>query len=87
MSPKFITAAAVAFTLPITPSFAGRLPEPNKEVKICRSSEASLGSRIRTRTRCRTAAQWHDEEAAAVNVPASLRVTGREKPKDSRSPF
>ena len=86
MPPKFI-ATAVALALPVTPSLAGRLPEPAKDLKICRSSETSLGTRIRTRTRCRTADQWHDEEAARVNVPASLRVGGREKPRDRKDPF
>ena len=86
MPPKLIVAA-VALALPVTPSLAGRLPELPKDLKICRSTGPSLGTRIHMRTRCRTAAQWEDEEAAKVNVPASLHVGGREKPKDRRDPF
>lgn len=46
-----------------------------KEERICRASESQLGSRIRKRRRCQTAAQWEVEDALRDRVPASLRVT------------
>lgn len=87
MPPRLIILAALALVLPATASLAGRLPEPPKDLKICRTPATSLGTRIRKGTRCRTAQQWHDEEAAQVNVPASLRVVGRDKPQDKPSPY
>lgn len=36
--------------------------KPKKEAKICRMTEADTGSRMGSRRRCRTAAEWASDE-------------------------
>jgi hypothetical protein len=49
-------------------------PKDGKQPLICRAAKQSLGSRIRTPRRCKTAEQWAAEDEAAGRVPISLRV-------------
>lgn len=49
-------------------------PKQPKSQLICRAAKQSLGSKIRTPRRCRTAEQWAAEDEAAGRIPISLRV-------------
>ena len=63
-----ILAAGLGSPLP------AETPKQDKPQLICRAAKQSLGSRIRTPRRCKTAEQWAAEDEAAARVPISLRV-------------
>jgi hypothetical protein len=65
------TATALLFAVVAAPLAAADLP-PQPEKRICRAAAAQLGSKIKRRKDCRTAAQW--EEADAARRAAPLRV-------------
>ena len=46
-----------------------------KQRQICRTPEKQIGSRIRAGRRCRTEAQWQDEDDAKARLPVSMQVT------------
>ena len=66
--------AALGASLPLTTALATEPPKEGRQPLICRAAKQSLGSRIRTPRRCRTAEQWGAEDEAAGRVPISLRV-------------
>jgi hypothetical protein len=74
---KSVSLIALALALSVTGALAADPPaQPEKERQICRRAERSLGSHIRTPRRCRTAAQWQQEqEEQAKAPPLSLQVT------------
>ena len=61
--------AQVADVQPVTVTL------PAKPKLICRESDQSLGSHIRSGRRCKTAEEWQQEDAKRDLVPPSLRVT------------
>ena len=76
-----ITAAALAAAAP-----AEEPPSASDDQRrICRGGgERQLGTRMRTRRRCRTAEQWRQEDEAATRLPPSLQVTQGQN--DGRAP-
>ena len=61
--------AEVADVQPIT------VTTPEKPKLMCRESDQTLGSHIRSGRRCKTAEEWQQEDAKRDLVPPSLRVT------------
>lgn len=73
---RSVILIALASALAVTGALAADPPAPaEKQRLICRRSAASLGSHIRTPRRCRTEAQWREEEETKAPVPISLQVT------------
>ena len=59
-------------------SSAAVAPSPPAVAKarlICRESEQETGSHIRTGRRCKTEAEWQQEDDAKGRKPVSARVT------------
>lgn len=52
--------------------------------RICRGGERQLGSHMRTARRCRTAAQWQQEDEEKARLPVSLQTTQGQN--DGRAP-
>jgi hypothetical protein len=48
---------------------------PQQADKICRGGEKQLGSRMRSRRRCRTAEEWQEEDEAKARLPITLQTT------------
>jgi hypothetical protein len=49
---------------------------PEKPKKICRQTEQSLGTHIRSGRQCKTAEQWEaDDEARREALPPSANIT------------
>lgn len=67
---------ALATTLSVAAGLAADPPaQTEKQRRICRGAERSLGSHIRTPRRCRTAEQWQEEDERKGNLPVTLQVT------------
>jgi hypothetical protein len=75
MTAKSLFLIASALALSITGAFAADpAPALQKEQRICRGSAKQLGSHIRSSRRCRTEAQWREEDEAKA-PPISLQMT------------
>jgi hypothetical protein len=48
---------------------------PEKPPLICRKGEQEVGSHIRTGRRCKTAAEWQEEDLKREGRAPSMRVT------------
>jgi hypothetical protein len=71
---------ALATAVAVEPSAS----QPDDRARICRGGgQRALGSHIRTRRRCQTAAQWRREDEARSRTPA-LQIT--EGQNDGRAP-
>jgi hypothetical protein len=77
-----LSAAAAFAADPPAPSGTQRA-QPEKQQRICRGAQRSLGSHILTPRRCRTAEQWQAEDEAKA-PPLALQVT--EGQNDGRAP-
>ena len=55
-------------------SDASRAAAPEKPKLICRESEQTLGSHIRTGRRCKTAEEWQQDDARRDQLPTTLRI-------------
>jgi hypothetical protein len=76
MAARSFILAALAATLSVAGALAADPPaQAEKQRRICRGAERSLGSHVRTPRRCRTAEQWQQEDEAKGNLPVSLQVT------------
>jgi len=76
MIARSVTIAALSAALAVTAALATDPPaSTEKERLICRRTAKTIGSHIRAPRRCRTAAQWQQEEAESAPVPISLQVT------------
>jgi hypothetical protein len=53
-------------------------PVPEKPQLICRKGEQLVGSHIRTGRRCKTAAEWQQEDAKLEGPVPTLRLTGEQ---------
>ena len=51
---------------------------PDKPQRICRQGEQLVGSHIRTGRRCKTAAEWQQEDAKLEGPVPTLRLTGEQ---------
>jgi len=86
MAGKPVILVALTAALSAAGALAADPPaQPERERRICRGGERSLGSHMRARRRCRTAEQWREEDAAKARLPISLQVTqgqndGRQTP-------
>jgi hypothetical protein len=85
---RSVTLVALAAALSAAAAFAAdppaqSSPPAEKQQRICRGAQRSLGSHIMTPRRCRTAEQWQAEDAAKA-PPVSLQVT--EGQNDGRAP-
>jgi len=69
MAVALSAAGAIAADPPPAPASA------QEERQICRGSTKQLGSRIRRPRRCRTAAQWQQEDEEKSRVPLSAQLT------------
>jgi hypothetical protein len=66
-----LTFLAIALASP-----AAAVPAaPEKPLRICRQGEQLVGSHIRAGRRCKTAAEWQEEDAKGEARAPSLRVT------------
>jgi len=76
MAARFLTLAAVTAGLVVTGALAAEpAATDQKERQVCRAPTKTLGSRIRTPRRCRTEAQWKEEEDRPGGLPISAQVT------------
>lgn len=76
MAGRSIILAALAVILSVAGALAAEPPaQSEKQRRICRGAERSLGSHIRTPRRCRTAEQWQEEDERKGRLPVSLQVT------------
>ena len=76
MAARSLTLVVLTAGLVVT---GARAAEPTaadpKERQICRAPTKTLGSRIRTPRRCRSEAQWREEEEGKSGLPISAQVT------------
>jgi hypothetical protein len=75
------STSAILIALGVALSFTGGLAaqppvEAQKQPLVCRGGGArTLGSHMRTRRRCLTAAQWQQEDEARERAATGLQVT------------
>jgi hypothetical protein len=70
------TLLAIAAGLVVTGALAAEPAATDQsERQVCRAPAKTLGSRIRTPRRCRTEAQWKEEEDRPGGLPISAQVT------------
>lgn len=88
MAGKPVILVALAMTLSVTGALAADPPAPaEKEPLICRGATRTLGSRVRSQRRCRTAEQWQREDEEKGGLPISLQVTqGQNDGNQGRTP-
>ena len=58
--------------------------QPEKPQLVCRKGEQLVGTHIRTGRRCKTAAEWQEEDAKLDGPVPTLRVTAGQS--DANSP-
>ena len=84
--PFLVLAAALA----VTGALAAEPPrEASKQQppQVCRSATRTLGSHIRSQRRCRTEAQWKEEEESKSGLPIGAQVTtGQNDGQPGRQP-
>ena len=87
-----VARSVILAALAMTVSAAGALaPDPpaqsGKQPLICRGATRTLGSRVRSQRRCRTAEQWQREDEEKAGLPISLQVTqGQNDGHQGRTP-
>lgn len=73
---KSVILVALTLTLTGVGALAADPPAPSGDERlICRGTAKSLGSRIRTPRRCRTAEQWQEEDHSKSRLPVSAQIT------------
>ena len=86
MAGKSIIIIATIAALSAAGALAADPPAQSQDERlICRGGLKQLSSRIRTPRRCRTAAQWQEEDQAKSRMPLSAQITtgqndGRQSP-------
>jgi hypothetical protein len=78
MPARPILLLALAASLAVTGVVAAEPPrETSKQqpAQVCRSATRTLGSHIRNQRRCRTEAQWKEEEESKSGLPIGAQVT------------
>ena len=84
MAPTFLAFLLVASN----PSAVAEAPKAAaKPERICRDSEVSLGSHMRTGRRCMTAEEWLQEDFRKGHTPVNMTITGEQgdgQPRQTR---
>ena len=88
MAAKSLTLVAATTGLVLTGALAAEPPaDAPKERQVCRAPTRTVGSRIRTPRRCRTEAQWREEDEGKAGLPISAQVTtGQNDGQSGRQP-
>jgi len=88
MARESVILIATVGILSAVAALAAEAPGPDQEEgRICRGGTKQLSSRIRTTRRCRTAAQWAEEDQANSRLPLSAQITaGQNDGRQSAAP-
>ena len=84
--PILVMIAALA----VTGALAAEPPRDRSKQapqQVCRSTARTLGSHIRSQRRCRTEAQWKEEDESKAGLPIGAQVTtGQNDGQPGRQP-
>lgn len=87
MAGKSVILVALTLTMSAVGALAADPPASSRDARpICRGATKSLGSHIRTPRRCRTAAQWREEDQAKSGLPISAQITQGQNSGQARPP-
>jgi hypothetical protein len=76
MTARPLAAFALVASLASTAAAVAEPPaSPSEQRRICRGGERQLGTRMRTQRRCRTEAQWRQEDEEKARLPIGLQTT------------